>query len=656
MGSQDVSRMKGKRQMKNFVQALLKDIDAMSKMLDGGWFEDDIVRIGAEQEICLIDKNTYKPMPISMEVIETLGSPDWLETELAKFNVEFNLMPRVFTGNCLSDMEKENQGYFDKLRQAAADHGASPILTGILPTLRKFYLSYDYLTPKQRYRALMDALNDQLMGQAYELKLSGIDELILKHDSPMLEASNTSFQVHLQVNPGNFAKMYNIAQLLSGPVLAISANSPLVFGRRLWHESRIALFQQSLDTRASHEHMRERSPRVNFGNGWVDNSILEIYKEDIARFRVLLSADVEEDSLRKLEMGEVPSLKALQVHNSTVYRWNRGCYGISDTGKPHLRIENRVLPAGPTIGDEFANAALWLGAMVGYENEITDVRSNIEFASVSANFGKAARHGLETKMRWLDGKRYSTSDLLLGEIIPIARHGLEQYNIDSGDIDRYIGIIEERTKKFQNGTIWMLDSFSNLIKTVPRDEADAILTSSIIKNQQAGTPVHKWELSSISDLDRYQASIMKVEEFMETDLLSARKEDVVELIAEMMDWNMIRYLPVENKAGELIGLITGRLLLRHYHNLYKTQSKRAFYVKDIMIAEPITIKPDATIMDAMLLMREKQIGCLPVVKDKELVGIITEKDFMQVSGRLIERLDLEYKEKLKMAQEIKNQK
>ncbi len=647
MGSQDVSRMMDKRQMRKFVEALLKDMDALAAMLEDGMFEDDVVRIGAEQEVCLIDKNTYKPSAINMELIESLGSPHWLETELAKFNVEFNLMPRVFTGTCLSDMEEEDTIYFRKLTEAAAKMGAIPVLTGILPTLRKYYLSYDYLTPKKRYKALMDALNDQLMGHAYELKLSGIDELILKHDSPMLEACNTSFQVHLQVNPSNFARMYNISQLLSGPVLAISANSPLVFGRRLWHESRIALFQQSLDTRASHEHMRERSPRVNFGNGWVDNSILEIYREDIARFRILLSADVEEDSKKLLEEGIVPSLKALQVHNSTVYRWNRGCYGISDTGKPHLRIENRVLPSGPTITDEFANAALWLGAMVAYEKEIDDVRDEMEFAAVSGNFGKAARHGLETKMKWLNGKRYPTNDLLLEEIIPMARQGLEDYNIDPTDIDNYLGIIEERVKKFRNGTTWMLDSFSQLIKSVPRDEADAILTSSIVKNQQAAIPVHEWELSSISDLERYQASIMKVEEFMETDLLSARKEDVVELISEMMEWNMIRYLPVENKAGELIGLVTGRLLLRHYIKMHKSRSKRSYYVKDIMIEEPITIGPHDTIMDAMLLMREKKIGCLPVVKGKELVGIITEKDFMQVSGRLIERLDLEYREKLK---------
>ena len=209
------------------------------------------------------------------------------------------------------------------------------ILTGILPTLRKFHLDLDNLTPKKRYRALMESINTQLIGSAYELRLTGIDELLLQHDSPMLEACNTSFQVHLQVSPNDFVKMYNIAQTLAGPTMAIAANSPIVFGRRLWHESRIAMFQQALDTRTTHDHMRERSPRVNFSNDWLQDSLLEIYREDIARFRVLISGDVQEDAIAMINKGEVPKLRALQVHNSTVYRWNRPCYGISSDGKPH---------------------------------------------------------------------------------------------------------------------------------------------------------------------------------------------------------------------------------------------------------------------------------------------------------------------------------
>jgi hypothetical protein len=191
--------------------------------------------------------------------------------------------------------------------------------------------------------------------------------------------------------------MYNISQALAGPLIAISANSPIVFGRRLWHESRIALFQQSLDTRTTHDHMRERSPRVNFGNDWLKDSILEIYREDIARFRVLLSGDVEEDAIDLIHKGKVPKLRALQVHNSTVYRWNRPCYGISSNGKPHLRIENRVIPSGPTSIDEVANTALWIGAMMGMGDKYDDITQHISFEDVRDNFGKAAKFGIDSK-------------------------------------------------------------------------------------------------------------------------------------------------------------------------------------------------------------------------------------------------------------------
>ena len=247
----------------------------------------------------------------------------------------------------------------------------------------------------------------------------GIDELTLKHDSPLLEACNTSFQVHLQVSPNDFVRMYNFSSALCGPCLAVTANSPIVFGRRLWHESRIAMFQQALDTRSTHEHLRERSPRVSFGKRWLDNSILEIYKEDIARFRVLLSADVKEDSLKQIKQGVVPKLKALQVHNSTVYRWNRPCYGISPNGKPHLRIENRVFSSGPTVMDEVANSALWLGAMCGMNLHIEDIRKLMSFEDASDNFHKAAQFGLDTSSLGSKTRKYRRQNSVLKYSYPL---------------------------------------------------------------------------------------------------------------------------------------------------------------------------------------------------------------------------------------------
>jgi hypothetical protein len=313
-------------------------------------------------------------------------------------------------------MEKEINDNLKELQDTLDTLNAKYVLTGILPTIRKFDLKLKNLTPKKRYRALMDALSSQLIGKAFELKILGIDELIVQHDSPLMEACNTSFQVHMQVAPKDFVKLYNIAQALAGPTMAIAANSPLVFGKRLWHETRIALFQQALDTRSSHDDLRERSPRVSFGTDWLDDSILNIYKEDISRYRVLLSADVEEDSQKLIKQKKVPKLQALQVHNSTIYRWNRPCYGISKTGKPHLRIENRVLPAGPTVVDEMANAAFWLGCMVGLGEEVDDIRKRMSFVDARDNFGKAAKFGIDTKFTWFDDEKIDAVDLILTKL------------------------------------------------------------------------------------------------------------------------------------------------------------------------------------------------------------------------------------------------
>ncbi|MFM9949547.1 MAG: CBS domain-containing protein, partial [Saprospiraceae bacterium] len=415
MGEQRVSLVSGGNQLQDFTKHLLRDVYAFEYMLDNDWFESGIARIGAEQEMFLVDNKTLKPAMINMEVLKKMKNDPWVTTELAKFNLETNLTPREFKGDCLRQMEMENLDYLNKIRDKLKPMHASLVLTGILPTLTKMDLEMHNLTPNPRYVALMEAINRQLMGSFYELRLMGIDEILVKHQSPLLEACNTSFQVHLQVSPADFVKYYNIAQTLAAPVLAIAANSPIVFGKRLWHETRIALFQQALDIRTTHDHMRERSPRVSFGTGWLDKSIMEIYREDIARFRVLLGADIEEDSIELIRQGKVPKLKALQVHNSTVYRWNRPCYGISPNGQPHLRIENRVLPSGPTVLDATANAAFWLGAMVGMADQYKDIREQISWEDVRDNFAKSAQVGIDSTFTWFKDRKISVCELVTKE-------------------------------------------------------------------------------------------------------------------------------------------------------------------------------------------------------------------------------------------------
>ncbi len=626
-------------QSQAFVRHILRDLQALEYMLDNDWFENDIVRIGAEQEMCLVDRRTYKAAPINTTILEALEEYPWADSELAKHNLETNLTPHVFSGDALAKIHAEVDEHLRLINAAAAPHNAAVVLTGILPTLRKGDLDISNLTPRPRYRALMEAIDSHKSGGNYEIRLKGIDELTITHDSPLIEAANTSFQVHLQVSSREFVKMYNISQALTGPVLATAVNSPIVFGRRLWHENRIALFQQALDTRSTKDHMRERAPRVSFGKSWVDKSILDIYREDLSRFRVLLAADIDDDSLADIAAGKVPRLHGLQVNNSTVYRWNRPCYGISDTGKPHLRIENRVLPAGPTTADEIANAALWLGAMVGMAKRVDDIRDHMSFDDVADNFAKAAQFGIDSKFNWFGEGKVLASTLLTEEILPMAREGLAERGIDAGDVDRYLGIVEERVKRVSTGARWQLKSFTKLKASVGRDEALSNMTAAMMHNAAGGKPVHEWPLADAEAMPQYAPKRLLVEEFMETDLFTCHSDDLIDLVAEMMDWRKIRYMPVEDDQGHLCGLVTARLMLRHHVRLSRAMSTEKTTIKEIMVDKPITVGPQNTIVEAMDLMRTNKVGSLPVVKDDELIGIITEMDFLRISGRLIRQLE-----------------
>jgi len=638
MGENKVNLIEDKAQMQAFMRKLLQDVQALEHMLQNGWFETDIVRIGAEQEIALVDRETFKPALVNMAAMETLKQYPWADTELAKFNLETNFTPRELKGSCLTDMESENRLYLTIIDDVLRKLNARIVLTGILPTARKHDLGMQNLTPKPRYKALMEAIDRQLVGANYELRLVGIDELRLTHDSPLLEAVNTSFQVHMQIAPENFVQMYNIAQVLTAPTLAIAANSPIVFGRRLWHESRIAMFQQALDTRTSLDHMRERSPRVNFGSQWLRHSILEIYKEDIARFRVLLGGEVEENALEMVKNKQVPQLRALQIHNSTVYRWNRPCYGISANGKPHLRIENRVLPSGPTVMDETANAAFWLGCMLAFSQEYKDISRHMSFDDARDNFGKAAQFGIDSKFTWFADEKITAVELIRNRLLPMAKEGLQSVNIDQGDIEKYLGIIEGRASTHMNGARWQLRAYTALKREISEDEALTVITCAMIENQDK--PVHEWELPDARSLKSYKPVNVRVGEFMTTDLFTVQEDDIVNLVEEVMSWRKIRYIPVEDAKGRLVGLVTIRRLLNHLVR-HRDDPGRAMTVRDVMIKDPITVSPDTSIGDALELMRERRIGGLPVVQGNELVGIITAMDFLRITGRLLQRLEQE---------------
>ncbi|MEO1448207.1 MAG: CBS domain-containing protein [Bacteroidota bacterium] len=636
MGDLNVKSVRSQAEQREFMRFLLKEMQALKRMLDEGWFETDPIRIGAEQEMCLIDRH-YKPLRINLQALEAINHKSFT-SELANFNLEANLNPLPFSGTCLSDMHKSLKETLEMASEKVGTIGARLLLSGILPTIRKADVEISNITPLDRYRALMDGLAT-LRGEAFELRISGIDELNLKQDTAMLEACNTSFQVHLQVTPDEFVQKYNYAQALAGPAMAIAVNSPMLFGRRLWQETRIALFQQSIDIRTFTDHLRDRSPRVTFGTDWLRNSLMEIYQEDVARFQILLMTDVDEDVFAMLNAGKTPKLRALNIHNSTVYRWNRPCYGVSPNGKPHLRIENRIFPAGPSVPDAMANAAFWLGMMNGMEDEYPDITQVMDFSAAKSNFFAAARFGMDTQLTWAGNRKISPAQLILEELLPLARHGLEKADINSKDIDYYLGIIEARARSGRTGSQWMLESFNEIAKEgVPRDEIISSITSAIYSEQLDGKPVHEWDLAC-TDKINYEPSALLVEEFMSTDLITVREDDILDLPASLMDWRRIRHVAVEDAKGQLVGLITSRMLLRHFASGQERDPKsEPTSVKEIMVPDPTFISPEASIVKALEIMQEMNIGCLPVLNKGKLIGMITEAEFLNITNALVKRM------------------
>ena len=632
MGTQDVRAGLGGPEMREFMKHLLADLRALEMMIDNGQLALDKRRIGAEQELFLID-DAWRPACVSEALVEKINDKRFT-TELARFNLEFNLDPQEFGNRCLSEMEGQIQEMLALTREAAQSLGCEALLTGILPTLQKSDLDLQNMTNLPRYSALNEAMTG-LRGAAYEFRIEGIDELSFKHYSVMLEACNTSFQVHFQVGADEFARLYNLAQAVTGPVLAAATNSPILFGRRLWRETRIALFQQSIDTRVSGPHLREVSPRVRFGDRWVRESVTEIFQEDLAKYRVILGTEIEEDPLAMLDRGEVPALRALLTHNSTVYRWNRPCYGVGG-GLPHLRIENRVIPAGPTPADEVANAALWFGLLAGMAEVYPDITKVMSIDDAKSNFLAAARQGLSGHFKWIDGKEHSARRLLLDELIPLARQGLTDAGIDGGDIDNYLGIVEERVECGRTGAAWQLESLAAMQDTGSRGERLGALTAATLERQKEDIPGHKWKLAKIQDAGGWKHNYQRVEQYMTTELITVDQEELLDLVANLMDWNRIRHIPVEVSDHRLVGLISYRAVLRHLARRAVEEKRDPVSVSEVMRTHLITVEPETPTLEAIEKMRQHRVACLPVVKEDRLVGIITEHDFIDVARELLE--------------------
>ena len=633
MGEKQVEKVTDE-QLQAFTAALLADVRALERMLEKGMIESGVRRVGAEQEMFLVNAG-FRPAPLAVEALQAIDDPHFT-TELARFNLEANLPVYTFEGRFLSRMETELRRLLEHALERLRSLDAKLVLTGILPSLRLDDLGIENMTPITRYYALNESMK-ALRGGDFKTRIKGIDELFARHDNVMLEACNTSFQLHFQVGPEEFAFLYNIAQLITAPVLAAAVNSPMLLGKRLWHETRVALFEQSVDVRSEVHQIRGGRRRVSFGDRWVDRSVMEIFKEDIARFRAVLSTDLDPDPMEVVERGEAPKLSALRLHNGTVYRWNRACYGVHE-GKAHLRIENRVLPAGPTVLDEMANAAFFYGLMTAAANEYGDVRKHIDFGDVKANFLAAARLGLKAQFSWIGDRSVPADELILDELLPMAYAALVDHGIDSSDVDRYLGILHDRVESGQTGAQWMFDSASKMEgsrRTV--DERMRALTAATIQRQATTRPVHTWDLARDDEVSDWRPSYETVGQFMTTDLFTLRPSDIVDLAANVMDWERIRHVPVEDDTGRLVGLISDRNLLRLLARGYGKGGQGPVLIKDVMKPDPVTVKPSTPTLEAIQVMRDKKVGSLPVVQDGKLVGIITERDLIDVAAQLLEQ-------------------
>jgi len=633
MGEHNVEQEFDEKKSQAFMRALLEDLRALEFMIATDRFETGVTRIGAEQEMFLVDRS-MRPAPISLEVLERANDPR-LTTEIARFNLEANLSPLNLSGKCFEKMENELSELLSKVRASAGELDADVLLSGILPTLKKSDLTLDNLAPMPRYHELNRGVIG-LRGGPFSIHIKGLDELQISHDNIMMESCNTSFQVHFQTSPGEFVSHYNMAQAITAPVLAAAVNSPLLFGHRLWQETRVALFQHSTDARSRTQLARSHPTRVSFGDKWLENSVVELFHDQISRFRPIMINQPDEDPFQVLARGETPQLSALRMHNGTVWRWNRACYGVAD-GLAHLRIENRALPSGPTVRDEMANAAFFVGLMIALPKEYGAIDKRLSFNDAKENFFAAARHGLNAQLRWLDGTRSSASSLILNQLAPLARAGLREANIDSSDIDQYLGVLEDRVRSRQTGAQWMLDSLASLSVHEPTEMRARTLTSTILARQKESRPVHEWKLAEADESTDWGQSYQTVGQFMATDLFTVRPDDLVDLAASLMDWRHIRHVPVEDENGHLVGLITHRGLLRLLSRGSKDSDGSSLTVREIMKPNPTCVSSVTSTLEAIEIMRESRIGCLPVVDDNQLVGIVTSYDFLTATASLFKQ-------------------
>ncbi|GAB6040444.1 glutamate--cysteine ligase [Endothiovibrio diazotrophicus] len=462
---------------RQFTERLREETALLERWIAEGAFADGGPVGGFELEAWLVD-GEMRPAPIIEPFLKRLDDP-LVVPELARFNVELNVPPQPLAGTALRRLEQALRATWMRCRDCAKALDASILMTGILPTLTPDHLTPANMSPLRRYRALNEQVFAQRRGRPLRLDIAGRhDHLATVHENVMLESATTSFQLHLQVPPAKAVRAYNAAILLSAPMVAVSANAPFLFGHELWEETRIPLFEQSVELGGFDDVARGPLRRVTFGSGYALESLAECFRENLEHYPLLLPVALDEPAER---------LPHLRLHNGTIWRWNRPLVGF-DEGGPHLRIEHRVIPGGPSCMDEIANAALFFGLVADALEAEVPPELKLPFPKARENFYSAARLGLDAHITWLEGQRVSVRGLLAKQLVPLARRGLDRLGLDEMDIDHYLGIIERRLESGQNGAAWQR-------AWVARHGPDmAALTAAYAERQASGAPVHLWEV------------------------------------------------------------------------------------------------------------------------------------------------------------------
>ena len=465
-------------------------LDVFETMLAQSSFDFDRPLTGMEIECNLVNAD-YQPAMSNQEVLAAIADPAY-QTELGSYNIEFNVPPRRLPGRTALELEGEIRASLNAAETKANTDGAHIVMIGILPTLMPEHLTGPWMSPSMRYQALNDSIFTA-RGEDILIDIAGPERLSLHAESIAPESACTSMQLHLQVSPADFANNWNAAQVLAAPQVALGANSPYFFGHQLWSETRIELFAQATDTRPDELKAQGVRPRVWFGERWI-TSIFDLFEENVRYFPSLLPELSDEDPVAELAAGRTPHLPELRLHNGTVYRWNRPVYDVVN-GRPHLRVENRVLPAGPTVVDMMANSAFYYGALRMLSEDDRPLWTKMSFTAAHDNFLEAARHTMDGRLYWPGLGEVTADELVLRTLLPLADEGLRRWQVAPEVRDRYLGVIEGRAKTGRNGATWQVATVQALQERgMARPQALAEMLRLYCDLMHCNEPVHTWEL------------------------------------------------------------------------------------------------------------------------------------------------------------------